>query len=246
MPIMKRTSTHEGTDTFRHRAAGAVEVALVTSSRWALIHELGSDSEPTLSETLARLSSSDIVVVEGYKREPIPKIEVRRLEAAQTDAMASTDPHVIAVASDHATDVVGRPTFDLNDVAGIADFVVARFDLGRAEPKSLMRSYWPWSPPRACPDYFLLSQHCRMIATLGEALDLGWRLRILLLFRQARRHEVDLRMHGLRGGRSSNSCMDAGSRLSNRSARHQDEVRPLRQSACDGRLLLSRRKIDLD
>ena len=121
---------HEGTDTFRHRAAGAVEVALVTSRRWALIHELGSGSEPTLAETLARFSPSDIVVVEGYKREPIPKIEVRRLEAAQTDGMASSDPHVIAVASDHATDVVGRPTFDLNDVARIADFVVTRFDLG--------------------------------------------------------------------------------------------------------------------
>jgi molybdopterin-guanine dinucleotide biosynthesis protein B len=58
----------EGTDTFRHRAAGAVEVALVTGRRWAIIHELGEDAEPSLDETLARLSPSDIAIVEGYKR----------------------------------------------------------------------------------------------------------------------------------------------------------------------------------
>jgi molybdopterin-guanine dinucleotide biosynthesis protein B len=62
--------------------------------------------------------------VEGYKREPIPKIEVRRLEASQTDGMASSDPHIIAVVSDHPTEGSGRPIFDINDVAGLANFII--------------------------------------------------------------------------------------------------------------------------
>jgi molybdopterin-guanine dinucleotide biosynthesis protein B len=117
---------HEETDSFRHRAAGSIEVALVTSRRWAIMHELAGAAEPSLTEMLARLSSSDVVIVEGYKREPIPKIEVRRSEAVQQDPMTPDDPNIIAVASDHDTDGEGRPTFQLNDIAGIVDFVVAR------------------------------------------------------------------------------------------------------------------------
>ena len=123
---------HEGTDTFRHRAAGAIEVALVTSRRWALIHELGETAEPALAETLGRLSPSDIVVVEGYKREPIPKIEARRLAAAKSDALAPDDSTIIAVAADHKADGAGRPVFGLDDVAAICDFIVAHFDLETA------------------------------------------------------------------------------------------------------------------
>jgi molybdopterin-guanine dinucleotide biosynthesis protein B len=125
---------HEGTDTFRLRAAGAREVALVTARRWAIIHELGDDPEPTLAETLARLSPADIVIVEGYKREPIPKIEVRRREAKQTDPMAPDDPNVVAIAADYAVDGAGRRTFTLDEIAGIADFVVGRFALGASGP----------------------------------------------------------------------------------------------------------------
>ena len=114
----------EGTDTFRHRAAGAREVALVTGRRWAIIHELGQAAEPPLAEILGRLSPADLVIVEGYKREPIPKIEVRRLEAANTQAMAPDDATIIAVVADHETSSSGRPLFRLDDLAGIADFVV--------------------------------------------------------------------------------------------------------------------------
>lgn len=119
----------DGTDSFRLRAAGAKEVALVTGRRWAILHELGDDPEPALGETLARLSPADIVIVEGYKREPIPKIEVRRRDAKQTDPMAPDDMNVIAVAADHETDGSGRPVFALEDVTSIADFIVARFGL---------------------------------------------------------------------------------------------------------------------
>lgn len=120
----------EGTDSFRLRAAGAVEVVLVTARRWAIMHELRDDAEPTLTETLARLSPADIVIVEGYKREPIPKIEVRRSAARQTDPIAPEDTHVIAVVADHAADGAGRPTFGIDDIGVIADFVVKRFGLG--------------------------------------------------------------------------------------------------------------------
>jgi molybdopterin-guanine dinucleotide biosynthesis protein B len=119
----------EGTDTLRLRAAGAGEVALVTSRRWAIIHELGGDPEPTLDETLARLSPADIVIVEGYKRESIPKIEVRRREARQTDPMAPGDANIVAVAADHAANGVGRPVFRIDAIAAIADFVVDWFGL---------------------------------------------------------------------------------------------------------------------
>ncbi len=123
---------HEGTDSFRLRAAGAVEVALVTARRWAIMHELGDDAEPTLGETLTRLSPADIVIVEGYKREPLPKIEVRRLAAKQTDPMAPDDAQVIAIATDHAADGAGRPVFNIDDVEGLTDLLMQRFGLRSA------------------------------------------------------------------------------------------------------------------
>ncbi len=70
-----------GTDSFRHRKAGAAEVAIVSSRRWVLMHELLEEDEPALADILARLSPCDIVLIEGYKREPHPKIECRRAEA---------------------------------------------------------------------------------------------------------------------------------------------------------------------
>ncbi len=120
---------HAGTDTFRHRAAGAVEVALVTAARWAIVHELRDEAEPSLAETLRRLSPADVVVVEGYKQAPIAKIEVRRQQAAQTDPMAPRDPNIIAVAADRPGGQSAVPEFDLDDVAAIADFLVDRFRL---------------------------------------------------------------------------------------------------------------------
>lgn len=119
----------EGTDTFRHRAAGATEVALVTASRWAIVHEMRDEEEPSLADTLRRLSPADVVLVEGYKREPIAKIEVRRQGAAQTDPMAPGDPHIIAVACDRRDDPAGVPSFGLDDVAAVADFIVEHFGL---------------------------------------------------------------------------------------------------------------------
>ena len=122
---------HEGTDSFRHRSAGASEVALVTSVRWALVHELRGEPEPSLADILTRLSAADLVIVEGYKREAIPKIEVRRREAARSDPLAPDDGNIIAVAGDSPSETNGRPFFDLNQIAAIADFLVEQFGLSK-------------------------------------------------------------------------------------------------------------------
>ncbi|MER8715868.1 molybdopterin-guanine dinucleotide biosynthesis protein B [Mesorhizobium sp. M1295] len=112
-----------GADSFRHRQAGAMEVAIVSGRRWALMHELRGEDEPTLDAILSRLAPSDIVLVEGYKREAHKKIETRRLEAKDRTPLSAGDPHIIAIASDFA--IVGEdlPVFDLDDANSIADFI---------------------------------------------------------------------------------------------------------------------------
>ena len=119
----------QGTDSFRHREAGAGEVLLVTPRRWALMHELRNDAEPPLEELLSRLSPCDIVLVEGYKTGGHAKIEVRRLSAKDLTPLPAS-ANVIAIAADHAIDDAPVPVFDLDSVAAIADFVEARAGLG--------------------------------------------------------------------------------------------------------------------
>jgi len=118
------------TDSARHRRAGAAQVAIVSPKRWAVVHELGGAPEPSLQETIGRLGPADLVIVEGYKAEPIPKIEVRRLAGARAVPLAATDPTVIAIAADHACDGAGRPVFALDDATGIADFIVRTLGIG--------------------------------------------------------------------------------------------------------------------
>ncbi len=116
----------EGTDSARHRAAGAAQVAVVSSKRWAIMSE---GREPDFPDILARLDPCDIIIVEGYKSQPIPKIETRRKYAEPGFALAGTDPNVFAVASDGEIVDAELPHFDRDDVAAIADFLFARFDL---------------------------------------------------------------------------------------------------------------------
>ncbi|MBA5776603.1 molybdopterin-guanine dinucleotide biosynthesis protein B [Stappia sp. F7233] len=122
---------HEGTDSFRHREAGATEVALVSGRRWALMHELRDEEEPSFEDVLSRLAPCDIVIIEGYKREAHPKIEVRRKEGRKGQALAPDDPAIRAIAADHETDSGGLPLFDLNDIAAIADFILDQCGLDR-------------------------------------------------------------------------------------------------------------------
>jgi len=119
----------EGADSYRHRAAGAIEVAVVSGRRWALMHELRGEEEPKFDEILARLAPCDLVLVEGYKREGHPKIETRRLGAKDTVPLTAADPNIRAVAADHAVGGEKVPVFVLDDIASIADFIVAETGL---------------------------------------------------------------------------------------------------------------------
>jgi molybdopterin-guanine dinucleotide biosynthesis protein B len=114
---------HEGTDSFRHRRAGAREVALVTGRRWALMHELGDELEPSLTEILARLSPCDLVLVEGYKREAHAKLELRRKGAKEEAPLAPGDSSIVAIAADVPVLEAGIPVFHLDDIGAIADFI---------------------------------------------------------------------------------------------------------------------------
>lgn len=119
---------HEGRDSYRHRKAGAFEVAIVSSKRWALIHELDSEAdEPTLELVLSKMAPADLTLIEGYKREGHLKIEMRRVSAAETVPLAPGDPSIIAVVSDTGKADTHLPVFHADDVASLADFVETRF-----------------------------------------------------------------------------------------------------------------------
>ena len=126
----------EGTDSYRHRAAGATEVFLVSGYRWALMHELRGDDELTLAETLSRLSPCDLVIIEGYKREDHPKIEARRSDSRRRDPLCADDPNILAIASDHPVSETHLPVFDLNDIALMANFIIGhcRLEVSRDAP----------------------------------------------------------------------------------------------------------------
>ena len=113
---------HPGKDSHRHRIAGATEVLLASRNRFALMHELRDEDEPTLDALLAKLAPVDLVLVEGYKRDRHPKVEAFRAETGN-DLIAPNDPTIRAVASDTAIEL-DRPVFDLNDTAAIADFIL--------------------------------------------------------------------------------------------------------------------------
>ena len=112
-----------GSDTTRHRQAGAAETAIVSGSRFAVIEEIETRGEPALSEIAARLKPADIIFVEGYKSAAIPKIEVRCAAVAAEKLLAAGDPLVIAIAADYELDGHGKPVFSLDDIAGIAGLV---------------------------------------------------------------------------------------------------------------------------
>jgi molybdopterin-guanine dinucleotide biosynthesis adapter protein len=109
-----------GKDSFEHRQAGAAEVLIASSSRWALVRELRQDAEPSLGDLLGRLSPVDIVVVEGFKAHRHPKIEVYR--AANGKAFLFRDaPNVGAIAADCAVPDAAVPVVHLDDIPGVAE-----------------------------------------------------------------------------------------------------------------------------
>lgn len=118
---------HPGTDSFRHRTAGASEVILASPNRVAIMQELRGAPEPSFESLLARLRPVDLVLVEGFKREAHPKIEANRQEAGQP-LIAPKDTSIRAVASDSPLEL-DRPVFDLDDTAAIADFIAQELEL---------------------------------------------------------------------------------------------------------------------
>ena len=115
-----------GKDSFRHRVAGCTEVLVSSSRRWALMHELRGADELTLSAAIARLSPCDLVLVEGYKRSRLPKLEVYRAEVAKP-WLHPDDPSIVGIASDvpPGPSAAGRPVLPLDGYDEIATFVAA-------------------------------------------------------------------------------------------------------------------------
>ncbi len=120
---------HPGKDSHSHRVAGATEVLVSSPRRWALMHELRNDEpELTLDELLPKLAPVDLLLIEGFKREPHEKIEVWRAEVGKP-LIASEDPQIVAVASDGPVPNCPVPVLDLNDAETVAAFVMERCGL---------------------------------------------------------------------------------------------------------------------
>ena len=111
-----------GKDSYRHRHAGCSEVLVTSSKRWVLMHELRGSPEPVFSELIKRVSPCDLLLVEGFKREKLPKLEVYRASVGES-LLHPQDPSIVAIASDQRVDT-RLPWFDLDDAPAIGEFVL--------------------------------------------------------------------------------------------------------------------------
>jgi molybdopterin-guanine dinucleotide biosynthesis protein B len=109
-----------GKDSFMHRAAGASEVLISSAKRWAVLHELRDETEWNMPELLKKISPVDLVLVEGFKRESFPKIEIYRAENGKP-LLHGEDGYIVAIASDTPLPQVKLPVIDLNDIEAVAD-----------------------------------------------------------------------------------------------------------------------------
>jgi len=112
-----------GKDSFFHRAAGATEVIISSARRWAILHELREEPEWDLAALVKKISPVDLVLVEGFKRDKFPKLEIHRI-ANGKPLLHTEDPHIVAVASDSAVPAARVPVVDLNDIELIADLLL--------------------------------------------------------------------------------------------------------------------------
>ena len=113
-----------GKDSWMHRQAGASEVAIVSSRRWAIVHELVGEPEPMLGDVLARLSPVDLVIVEGFKRHRHPKLEVYRA-AVGKPLLHLDDDCIVAIATDAPLPQAQVPVLMFGDVESIATMLTA-------------------------------------------------------------------------------------------------------------------------
>ena len=112
-----------GKDSFFHRAAGATEVIVSSAKRFAILHELREEVEWDLPALVAKMSPVDLVLVEGYKRDAFPKLEIHRA-ANDKPLIHPEDPHIVAIASDVALPQARVPVIDLDDIEAIADLLI--------------------------------------------------------------------------------------------------------------------------
>ena len=115
-----------GKDSARFRRAGAGEVLIASPYRYAILRELNGEPEPPLAELAARLSHADLVIVEGFAREPMPRLEVVRPSAGR-DPLYRTDVEIVAIATDEPAAVdTALPVLALDDIAAIGAFICER------------------------------------------------------------------------------------------------------------------------
>ena len=112
-----------GKDSFTHREAGAYEVLITGTKRWALLHENRNEAEPDIDTLLANMAPVDLVLIEGFKSHPHSKLEVHRPSVGKP-LLAIDDDSIVAVTSDQTIDGVSVPVLDLDDVAAIGDFII--------------------------------------------------------------------------------------------------------------------------
>ena len=134
-----------GTDTHRHREAGAQEVVLASSARVSILHELRDTDEPRLADLIARLTPCDLVLVEGFKSAPHPKIEAHRATTGEA-LLAPLNQTVLAVASDCPLPDIDLPIFDLDDTASIAAFIETATDMASRSKTKLANDCFALPP----------------------------------------------------------------------------------------------------
>jgi molybdopterin-guanine dinucleotide biosynthesis adapter protein len=114
-----------GKDSYTHRLAGATEVMVASSRRWALMHELRGRDEPSVYDLLEKLSPVDLVLVEGFKSARHPRIEVFR-QALGKPPFHRDNPDVAGIVSDVPFPDTALPVVDINDVEGVVALILAK------------------------------------------------------------------------------------------------------------------------
>mgnify|MGYP000021997427 CR=1 FL=1 len=120
---------HPGKDSHRHRKAGAKEVMISSKTRWALMHENTDDEEASIDELIAHMAPVDFLLIEGFKKENFPKIEICRNDT-DNEPLYKNDSSVVAVATDREDITTDLPILNLNNTAEIADFIISRSAFG--------------------------------------------------------------------------------------------------------------------
>ncbi|HER27410.1 MAG TPA: molybdopterin-guanine dinucleotide biosynthesis protein B [Rhodospirillales bacterium] len=121
-----------GKDSYEHRKAGAQEVLITSSTRWALMHELRQRPEPDMDELIARMTPVDLLLIEGFKRHRHDKMEINR-GAPGKPLICNDDKTIVAISSDQPLAGLGIPLIDLNNPVAIADFIVVHCQLEKGQ-----------------------------------------------------------------------------------------------------------------